>query len=98
MILLRDKETGETLAELSPKELQILVDAFEEEGRDDRDYYIDASSPEYLESNFPGSGRIAGLLRDALRGREGFDVQWERQDDGDEPAGDDDDDELDESI
>ena len=98
MILLRDKETGETLGELSAAELQILVDAFEEEGRDDRDYYIDASSPEYLESNFPGSARVAGLLRAALRGREGFDVQWERQYAGDEPDGDDGPDELDESV
>jgi hypothetical protein len=98
MIVLRDKETGQSLGEISSAELQILVDAFEEEGRDDRDYYIDASSPDYLESNFPGSARVAALLRAALGGREGFDVQWEREYAGDEPAGDDGPDELDESV
>jgi processive 1,2-diacylglycerol beta-glucosyltransferase len=99
MIVLRDKETGDTLGEISAQELQFLVDAFEEEGRDDRDYYVDASSPDYLIEQFGGAAsRIAGLLRDALRGREGFDIQWERSYDGDEPPGDDDADELDESI
>ena len=78
-IQLRDKETGAVLAELSEEELQVLVDAFEEEGRTDRDYYIDATTPEYLESQFVGAARLAGLLRDALQGREGFDVAWSRE-------------------
>ena len=76
MILLLDKETGQSIGEITPQELQILVDAFEEEGREDQDYYIDASSPEYLETQFEGAGRVAGLLRAALGEREGFDVQW----------------------
>ena len=100
MIQLIDKETGTLLGEISAQELRMLVDAFEEEGRDDRDYYIDASSPDYLIEQFGGAAsRIADVLRDALGGREGFDVQWERKYDGDEPPADDDDsDELDESV
>ena len=81
MIVLRDKDTGATIGELTPQELQILVDAFEEEGRDDHDYYIDATSPDYLEAHFEGASRIAGLLRKALGDRDGFDVAWERQHD-----------------
>ena len=99
MILLIDKETGVQLGEITAKELTMLVDAFEEEGRDDRDYYIDASSPDYLVDQFGGAAsRIADLLRAALGDREGFDVQWERKYDGDEPPADDDADELDESV
>ena len=79
MILLLDKETGKTIGEITPQELQILVEAFEEEGRDDHDYYIDATSPEYLETQFEGAGRVAGLLKAALGEREGFDVQWVRR-------------------
>lgn len=79
MILLLDKETGQSIGEITAQELQILVDAFEEEGRDDHDYYIDASSPEYLETQFEGAGRVAGLLKAALGEREGFDVQWVRR-------------------
>jgi hypothetical protein len=78
MIVLRDKETGATIGELTPQELQILVDAFEEEGREDHDYYIDATSPDYLESHFEGASRVANLLRAALGEREGFDVVWSR--------------------
>ena len=78
MIVLRDKDTGQTIGELTPQELQILVDAFEEEGRDDHDYYIDATSPDYLEANFEGAGRVAALLRGALGDRDGFDVVWSR--------------------
>jgi hypothetical protein len=78
MIVLRDKETGNTIGELTPQELQILVEAFEEEGRDDHDYYIDATSPDYLENNFEGATRVANLLRTALGDREGFDVVWTR--------------------
>jgi hypothetical protein len=77
-IQLRDKESGATLAELTDDELQVLIDAFEEEDSDDRDYYIDASTPEYLESQFVGAARLAGILRTALQGREGFDVVWTR--------------------
>jgi hypothetical protein len=76
MIVLLDKETGHTIGEITPQELQILVDAFEEEGREDHDYYIDATSPEYLETQFEGAGRVAGLLKAALGTRDGFDVQW----------------------
>jgi hypothetical protein len=100
MILLTDKENGTQLGEITAQELKLLVDAFEEEGRDDRDYYIDASSPDYLIEQFGGAAsRLADLLRDALGDRAGFDVQWERKYDGEEvPADDNDPDELDESV
>jgi hypothetical protein len=78
-IQLRDKESGTTLAELTDDELKVLIDAFEEEDSDDRDYWIDASTPEYLESQFVGAARLAGILRTALQGREGFDVVWTRE-------------------
>jgi hypothetical protein len=81
MIVLIDKETGDLIGEVTGRELQMLIDAFEEEGRDDRDYYIDATSPDYLQSNFDGAERLAGMLRAAMKGREGFDLQWERRHD-----------------
>jgi hypothetical protein len=78
MIKLRDKETGKSLGEITAAELQILIDAFEEEGRDDQDYYIDASTPDYLESNFEGSANLVAMLKAALDGRDGMDVEWSR--------------------
>jgi len=79
MIKLRDKETGTLIGDISEADLQILIDAFEEEGREDRDYYIDATSPEYLEANFVGAAGIAALLKKALAGRDGMDVVWSRE-------------------
>jgi hypothetical protein len=79
MIKLREKETGALIGEISEADLQVLVDAFEEEGRDDKDYYIDATSPEYLEANFVGAAGVAALLKKALAGRDGMDVVWSRE-------------------
>ena len=79
MITLRDKETGQLIGEISEADLQILIDAFEEEGRDDQDYYIDATSPEYLEANFVGAASVAALLKKALAGRDGMDIVWSRE-------------------
>jgi hypothetical protein len=79
MIKLRDKETSQLIGEISATELQILIDAFEEEGRDDQDYYVDASTPDYLEANFEGSANLAALLQRALAGRDGMDIVWSRE-------------------
>lgn len=78
MITIRDKETGKTIGEITAAELQILIDAFEEEGRDDRDYYIDASSPDYLTTQFEGSENLVAMLRAALGERDGMDIEWSR--------------------
>ena len=78
MIKLSDKETGNLIGEISEADLQILIDAFEEEGRTDQDYYIDATTPEYLEANFVGAAGIAALLKTTLAGREGMDIVWTR--------------------
>ena len=78
MIKLSDKESGKLIGEITAAELQILVDAFEEEGREDQDYYIDASSPDYLEANFEGSANLVAMLKTALAGRDGMDIVWSR--------------------
>ena len=77
-IVLRDKETGKLIGEISAAELQILVDAFEEEGREDQDYYIDASSPDYLEAQFEGSANLVAMLKSALAERDGMDIEWSK--------------------
>ena len=79
MIKLRDKETGRLLGEITAAELQILIDAFEEEGREDHDYFIDASSPDYLAEKFEGSANLVEMLRKALGDRDGMDIVWSRE-------------------
>jgi hypothetical protein len=79
MIKLSDKETGKLIGQISAAELQILVDAFEEEGRDDHDYYIDASSPDYLAEKFEGSANLVAMLKTALGDKDGMDIVWSRE-------------------
>jgi hypothetical protein len=50
MINVRDKESGELLGSLSEEELQVLVDNLEEVDGQDKDYWIDAGTIEFLQT------------------------------------------------
>jgi hypothetical protein len=77
MVTLREKESGQLLGRISDEELHFLVDQLEEESADDTDYYVDADTLEMLEEDgAPAS--LTTLLRNALAGREGLDIQWSR--------------------
>ena len=90
MTRLVNKQNGRELGEISERELEFLIDMLEEEGRHDRDYYIDAATLDFLEKN-GGSVNLIALLRRGMGAYEGFDVQWKDDDSDDE-------DELDQSI
>lgn len=77
MIALRNKDTGEHLGTVTDAELQILVDALEEESRDDTDYYINAETIDLL-AREGASDQLLNLLRGALGSREGVEIQWTR--------------------
>lgn len=76
MTRLVNKHNGRELGEISERELVFLIDMLEEEGRHDRDYYIDARTVDFLESQ-GASPNLVGLLRKGLGAYEGFDVYWE---------------------
>lgn len=78
MIKLQDKETGAALGAISEEELQFLIDSLEEESAQDTDYYINAATIDMLEED-EAPASLLQLLRTALAGREGFDVQWVRE-------------------
>ena len=77
MIQLYDAERGTRLGEISDAQLQSLMDSLEEESVADQDYYLTADTIDLLESDGADAG-LVGLLREALAGREGMDVRWER--------------------
>ena len=79
MIDLYNAQTNQVLGSITEADLQVLIDALEEESADDQDYYIDATSPEYLEANFVGAAGVAALLKKALAGRDGMDIVWSRE-------------------
>jgi hypothetical protein len=71
--------TNRHLGSISEADLQILMDALEEESLDDRDYYIDRPTIELLEQQ-GASQSVLDLLRDALGEEEGVEVRWEKAD------------------
>jgi hypothetical protein len=69
--------TNSPLGLISEQDLQMLMDALEEESLDDRDYYIDGPTIELLEQR--GAARsLLELLRGALGSGDGVDVRWEK--------------------
>lgn len=77
MITLKDKDAGTVLGTITEEELQFLLDSLEEESQEDTDYYIDAATVDMLEDD-GAPATLVQLLRGALAGREGLDVQWVR--------------------
>lgn len=70
-----DVETGRTLGEVSEAQLRQIVDLFEEESEEDRDYWIDADTLDLLTDRGADPAFLT-RLREALGTREGFDLGW----------------------
>lgn len=75
MIDVYNKATNELLGSITEADLQVLVDALEEESSDDQDYYIDAATIDVI-----GDGRATDhlllVLRKALGNAESVDIRW----------------------
>jgi hypothetical protein len=77
MIQLYDMSNDEPCGSLTEEQFQSLVDALEEEGLEDEDYYINTETVEMLEAS--GADReLIRTLRLALGDREEMDIRWER--------------------
>jgi hypothetical protein len=73
-----NKATNELVGSITEADLQVLVDALEEEASDDQDYYIDAATIDVI-----GDGRATEhlllVLHTALGAAEGVDIRWTRR-------------------
>jgi hypothetical protein len=65
MIDLYNVATNRLLGSITPADLQVLVDALEEESAEDQDYYIDAATIDVI-ADGRASEHLVGLLRAAL--------------------------------
>ena len=78
MIDVYNTTTDELLGSITEADLAVLVDALEEEGSDDQDYYIDAATIDVI-----GDGRATEhlllVLRKALGESAGVDIRWNRR-------------------
>lgn len=77
MIDLYNSDTNQPIGSISDADLQVLMDALEEESSDDRDYYINADTIDILAEK--ASAELVELLRSALGSSEGVEVRWERR-------------------
>jgi hypothetical protein len=78
MIDLYNAATNQLLGSVTEADLQVLIDALEEESEDDQDYYIDKATIEFLADGRP-SDHLLGILRDALGSNDGMEIRWERR-------------------
>ena len=78
MIDLYDNATNVLIGTITEADLQVLVDALEEEAADDQDYFIDQATIDVI-----GDGRatehLLGLLKKALGTSDGVDIRWTRR-------------------
>jgi hypothetical protein len=78
MIDLYNAATNELLGQITEADLKVLVDALEEEGVNDQDYYIDAATIDVI-ADGKATEHLVGLLRKAVGASDGVDIRWQRR-------------------
>jgi hypothetical protein len=78
MIDLYNATTNQLLGTITEADLKVLVDALEEEGLYDQDYYIDQATIDVI-ADGKATEHLVGLLRKALAAGDGVDIRWQRR-------------------
>ncbi len=78
MIDLYNAATNQVLGSITEADLKVLVDALEEEGVNDQDYYINRATIDVI-ADGKATEHLIGLLRKALEAGDGVDIRWQRR-------------------
>ena len=78
MIDLYNANTNQLIGNITEADLKVLVDALEEEGINDQDYFIDAATIDVI-ADGKATEHLIGLLRTALGTTDGIDIRWQRR-------------------
>ena len=78
MIDIYDDATNQLVGSITEADLQVLVDALEEESLEDHDYYIDAATIDVV-ADGRASEHLVKVLRTALGAKEGVDLRWQKR-------------------
>jgi hypothetical protein len=78
MIDLYNASTNELIGNITDADLQVLVDRLEEESVEDKDYFIDRATIDFL-ADGRATDHLVGLLRRALGSSDGVDIRWQRR-------------------
>jgi hypothetical protein len=71
-----NKDTGASIGTITAEQLQQLIDHLVEESEEDRDYYIDAATLDYLEENDVDRGLVRLLRSHVPAEGEGIEIEW----------------------
>ena len=77
MIDLYNAETNQPIGSIDDADLEVLMEALEEESSDDRDYYINADTIDMLSED--ATPQLIELLRSALGSSDGVEIRWARR-------------------
>ena len=78
MIDLYNATTNQLLGTITEADLKVLVDALEEEGIHDQDYFIDTATIDVI-ADGKATEHLVGLLRKAVGASDGVDIRWQRR-------------------
>ncbi len=78
MIDVYNSATNQLLGSITEADLQVLVDALEEESTKDQDYFIDAATIDVI-ADGRATEHLVALLRSALGTSDGVDIRWARR-------------------
>jgi hypothetical protein len=78
MIDLYNAATNELLGQITEADLKVLVDALEEEGVNDQDYFLDSATIDVI-ADGKATEHLVGLLRKAVGSSDGVDIRWQRR-------------------
>jgi hypothetical protein len=76
MIDLYLTDTNELLGSITEAELQYLIDSLEETPDDDKDYFVDRSTIDYL-ADGRATDHLVALLEKAVGSGDGVEVRWQ---------------------
>jgi hypothetical protein len=69
-------DTGDSIGEISDKQLAFLVEQLEEEHDEDQDYFVDRETLELLSDN-GADPELVALLEKAIGDDDSMDIAWE---------------------
>jgi hypothetical protein len=78
MIDIYNAATNQLLGTITEADLKVLVDALEEEGVNDQDYFIDAATIDVI-ADGKATEHLVALLRKAVAATDGVDIRWQRR-------------------
>ena len=78
MVKVYNKSTNELLGRINEDELAFLQDQLEEEGLEDRDYYLRKETIDEFASSVGATEHLVTVLKTGLRNDDAVEIRWER--------------------